>query len=213
MKSIITKANNQGDDKWNAILEWENSPTPSQGNSPVQRLMSRRTRSFLPCMESLYKPEVQSTVAAQVMMKRKLAKCYHDVNAKPLPSLLIGQSVRVKVHPQKPDSDWKAGVILKNVAPGSYLVEVNGRKYRRNRIHLRDQPTIPDSDQSPMLYASHSQLAAEQTEPAQGTDPSNSHCPTKAKGCSSQSAPAQPSGPADLAKPSPSKQVMRTRSG
>lgn len=44
MKSIISKANKQGTDVWKAILEWRNSPTPSQGSSPVQRRMSRRTR-------------------------------------------------------------------------------------------------------------------------------------------------------------------------
>lgn len=39
MKFIITKANKDGADVWKAILEWRNSPTPSQGSSPVQRLM------------------------------------------------------------------------------------------------------------------------------------------------------------------------------
>ena len=78
MKSIISKANKQGTDVWKAILEWRNSPTPCQGSSPVQRLMSRRTRSFLLCKESLYKPEVQSAVTAQEMHKRQLAKHYPD---------------------------------------------------------------------------------------------------------------------------------------
>lgn len=86
MNSIISKANKQGTDILKSILEWRNSPTPSQGSSPVQRLMSRRTRSFLPWKESLYKPEVQSTVTAQVMHKRQLAKHYHDRSAKQLPS-------------------------------------------------------------------------------------------------------------------------------
>ena len=40
MKSIITKANKDGANVWKAILEWRNSPTPLQGNSPVQCLMS-----------------------------------------------------------------------------------------------------------------------------------------------------------------------------
>ena len=71
-----------------------------------------------------------------MVKKRKLAKCYHDVNAKPLPSLLTGQPVRANVHPRQPRSAWKAGVILNNVAPSSYIVEVNGCKYRRNYIHL-----------------------------------------------------------------------------
>lgn len=118
------------------------------------------------------------------------------------------------MHPQQPRSDWKAGVILKSVAPRSYIVEVNGRKYRRNRIHLRDalqskqvHSPVSESDQPPMSHASHFQPATQQTEPPQTTDPSISHRPTKDKGCNSQ-APVQPSGSADL-----SKQVTRTRAG
>ena len=103
---MISKANTQGTDVWKAILERRNSPTPSQGSSPVQRLMSRRTRSFLPCKESLDKPEVQSAVTAQVMRKRQLAKHYPDQSAKQLPSLVTGQPVRVKAHPQQPRSGW-----------------------------------------------------------------------------------------------------------
>ena len=90
------------------------------------------------CKESLYKPEVQSAVTAQVMCKRQLAKHYHDQSAKQLPSLVIGQPVQVKAQPQQPRSDWKPGVILENIAPRSYLVEENERIYCRNRVHLRD---------------------------------------------------------------------------
>ena len=131
MKSIISKANKQGTLVWKAILEWRNSPTPSQGSSPVQRLVTQNK-----IKESLYKPEVQAAVTAQVMCKRQLAKHYHDQSAKQLPCPVIGQSVRVNAHSQQPRSDWKPGVIL--IAPRSYLVEVNGRSYRRNRVHLRD---------------------------------------------------------------------------
>ena len=60
--------------------------------------MSRRTRSFLPCKEYLYKPEVQSTVTEQAMHKRQIANLYHDYIAKQLPSLVIGQLLRVKAH-------------------------------------------------------------------------------------------------------------------
>ena len=214
MKSVIMKANKQGEDTWKAILEWRNSPTPSQGSSPAQRLRSCRTRSFLLHKSSLNKPEVQSTVAAQVVKKRQLPKCYHDAKAKPLPSLHPGQPVQVQVHPQQPRSDWKAGVTLKDVAPHSYIVEVNGRKYRRNRIHLQDalqskqvNSPISESDQLPMSLASHLQPAFQQTDSPQTTDASISRCPNKDKGCNSRT-PVQPSGSAD-----PSKQVMCTTSG
>ena len=86
----------------------------------------------------MYKPEVQSAVTAQVMCKRQLAKQYRDQSAKQLPSLVIGQPVQVKAQPQQPRSDWKPGVILENIAPRSYLVEVNRRIYCRNHVHLRN---------------------------------------------------------------------------
>ena len=44
-------------------------------------------------------------------------------------------------------SNWKHGVIVESVAPRSYIVEVDGRKYRRNLVHLRD--TIQSSQSKP----------------------------------------------------------------
>ena len=119
-----------------------------------------QNKIILSSKEFLYKPEVQSAVTAQLIRKRQLAKHYHDQNAKQLPSLVTGQPVQVKGHPQQPCSDWKPGVILENnIAPRSYLVEVNGRPYRRNHVHLRDAvqsqtdslPFQPDWAQAPGL--------------------------------------------------------------
>ena len=45
---------------------------------------------------------------------------------------------RVKAHPQQAHSNWKPGVIVDRVAPRSYIVEVDGRKYRSHRAYLRD---------------------------------------------------------------------------
>ena len=72
------KASKEGTYMWKTILEWRNTPTPFQCNSPVQRLMPRTTRSFLPCKKSLFNPEVQSTVTARVVRKQKLTKRYHN---------------------------------------------------------------------------------------------------------------------------------------
>ena len=100
--------------------------------------MSRRTRSFLPCKDSLYQPELQQRVPNEVLHKRRVAKYYHDLNVKPLPKLCIGQPVTVKTHPQKPRSDWTSGTVLSKAAPRSYIEEVQGRQYRRNRVHIRN---------------------------------------------------------------------------
>ena len=100
-----------------------------------------------PCKASTYQHEVTRTVSAQVLRKRRVAKSYHDSSAKPLPPLVIGQPIRVKAHPQQAHRNWKPGVIVDSVAPRSYIVEVYGRKYRRNRVHLRE--TIQSSRSQP----------------------------------------------------------------
>ena len=205
MKSIITKANKDGADVWKAILEWRNSLTPSQGSSPVQRLMSRRTRSFLPCKASMYQPEVQCAVPAQVVRKRQVAKSYHDTSAKPLPPLVIGQPIRVKAHPQQAHSNWKPGVIVDSVAPRSYIVEVDGRKYRRNRVHLRD--TVQSSPAQPNV---------QQTSTAETADSSTNQNASQDASSSTQPLPEQsPRMPSsvDPVTPPTSSPVTRTRSG
>ena len=58
--------------------------------------------------------------------------------------LVIGQPIRVKCHPQNPNSDWTPGIVTSKAAPRSYMVQVDGQQYRRNRIHLRQQATFPD---------------------------------------------------------------------
>jgi len=80
---------------------------------------------------------VRCGVPAQAARKRLVVKSYHDTKAKPLPPLVIGQPTRVKAHPQQAHSNWKPGLIVDSVALRSYIVEVDGRTYRRNRVHLR----------------------------------------------------------------------------
>ncbi len=173
IKSIIKKASRDGGCIWKAIMEWRNTPTPRMTSSPAQRLMSRRVRTLLPVKTSLYKPEIQEDVTTQVALKRKRAKKYFDRHAKPLPELVYGQPVRVKTRPKVTDSPWRPGIIAEKVAPRSYIVDVHGRQYRRNRIHIRDTleheknpeteisgvAIMPDITEKP---AEQKQVAAEQ---------------------------------------------------
>ncbi|XP_032223598.1 uncharacterized protein K02A2.6 [Nematostella vectensis] len=127
--------------------------------------------------QALYKPEVQAAVTEQIIQKRKQAKHYHDRTAKSLPSLVVGQPVRVIVHPQQAHSNWKAGTVVSMATtPRSYVVQVNGRTYRRKRVHLRDAQ--PD-------------LSAAQDHSA----PEPSHDAPKSSGMSTCSPEPEPSGP------------------
>ena len=139
---------------WKAILEWRNATTPGMHSSPAQRFFSRCTRSMLPCKTTDYTPQIQAEVQSTLIRKRQMAKTYYDRHTKPLPDLTIGQSVRVKCHPQVPNSKWESGTVIGKEAPRSYGVQVNGRFYRRNRIHICQPTTLPTSVPAVSQHAS-----------------------------------------------------------
>ena len=152
MKNMMKKAKRDNKDVYKCLLEWRNSVTPGTPSSPVQRLMSRRTRSFLPCKSSLYQPEVIPDVADNVMSRRRESKRVHDKHAKVLPELMIGQPVRVKTAPHVPHSKWQAGQVVSNEGPRSYGVKVESRVFRRNRSHIKDSATLSNiSNMSPQV--------------------------------------------------------------
>ena len=147
IKGIISKAKKEGMDMWKCILEWRNSPTPGTSSSPSQRLISRRTRSMLLCSQTMYKPEVQTTVTEQIIRKRKQAKYYHDRQAKSLPKLVIGQPVRVKAYLQQPRSSWRPGTVESiTPAPRSYIVkvEVSQKPHTHQRLLCVEAKPIVD---------------------------------------------------------------------
>ena len=195
-KGIIKKAKRSGGDIWQAILEWRNTPTPGMKTSPAQRLMSRRTRSFLPCKETLYKPEVQDDVPAQVAQKRKQAKKFYDRGAKPLPELVFGQPIRVKIRPKVDNCPWKPGIVKEKVAPRSYIVEVDGRRYRRNRVHLKDTLELPQQNTVPMteiMDTAPKNTVPESTSKPMNTENSASgHTPEPAETSASSMCPKTP---------------------
>ena len=60
-KNLVKKAKGDNKDLQMSLLEWRNTPD-SNGLSPVQKLMSRRTRTTIPTTEALFKPEVADGV-------------------------------------------------------------------------------------------------------------------------------------------------------
>ena len=140
VKSLIRKATQDGKDVWLAILEHRNTPTEAIGSSPVQRLMSRRTRTLVPTAAEQLKPMVEQGVPAKINQKRNRAKFYHDRTAVPLAPLDTGESVRIR---SPVDGSWKPGVCTEQVAPRSYVVQLNNKNYRRNRRDIRKDLSVP----------------------------------------------------------------------
>ena len=72
-KKLLKKVKHTGQDMHIAILEWRNTPN-NTGSSPVQRLMSRRTKTLLPTAEELLKPRVVDNVDKDIQQRKKQTK-------------------------------------------------------------------------------------------------------------------------------------------
>ncbi|XP_062616020.1 uncharacterized protein K02A2.6-like [Saccostrea cucullata] len=142
-KGIIKKSMKEKEDLWRAILDWRNTPTQDMGCSPAQRLMSRRTRSSLPIAHQLLKPEIQKNVQTKIRIKRQRSKQYYDKGTRPLAELCTGDYLRVKPT-RLGDDKWKFGkCVKKHTLPRSYIVDIDGVQYRRNRRDLRLSREVP----------------------------------------------------------------------
>ena len=143
-------------------------------SSPVQRLFSRRTKTLLllrpklPINTKLLESEVHSNVTGKIEKKSKLEKYYHDKNANSLPGLEVRQPVYVQLNSGHHNTDWEPAVCSKKFTNKSYLVQLNGKTYRRNRIHLK--PRVTDHD-----YSKDAQIEIQDdTSPALATN-ANTH--------------------------------------
>ena len=85
---------------------------------------------------------LESKIVNPSVVQRKLAlskaqqKIYYDQHTRPLPELLVGESVLM----QMKDGRWKPAVVtnINQTAPQSYFIRTpEGNQYRRNRRQLR----------------------------------------------------------------------------
>ncbi|XP_071202850.1 uncharacterized protein [Salvelinus alpinus] len=112
-------------------------------SSPAQRLMARRLKAALPVANTLLEPCVVTDVLVKLRHRRQVSKFIYDKSAKDLPELRVGETVRMKPLPGDRTGLWRLGSCVQKVAPRSYLVEVNGSLYRRNRVDLRIAEPAP----------------------------------------------------------------------
>eukprot|EP00063_Salmo_salar_P075403 XP_014050238.1 PREDICTED: C-type lectin domain family 4 member M-like [Salmo salar] len=112
-------------------------------SSPAQRLMARRLKAALPVASTLLEPCVVTDVLVKLRHRRQVSKFIYDKSAKYLPELRVGETVRMKPLPGDRTGLWRLGSCVQKVAPRSYLVEVNGSLYHRNRVDLRIAEPAP----------------------------------------------------------------------
>jgi len=126
-----------------ALLDYQTTPLPDIELSPAQLLMGHRLRNKLPMMECLLQPASnnQQEVSRYLEKTKETQKKYHDSHAsKDMKKLQPG--TKVQLQPWTDSKEWKPATVVKHHhTPRSYVVQAeDGRKYHRNRQHLRVCP-------------------------------------------------------------------------
>ena len=126
-------------DKHLALLDYRTTSIAGINLSPAQLLMGRRPRNKLPTRYQLLEPSpVNSKQVKQCFTKQKqMQEKYHNKKAGPdLPPLRPGDPVRMA--PSAGSKEWRSATVVEHHrTPRSYVVESQGRKYRRNRRDIR----------------------------------------------------------------------------
>jgi hypothetical protein len=146
-KWIMTKATESQTDPYIALLEYRNTPVDG-AYTPVQLLMSRKTRSMVPALPSHLQPKIIAKPVFEKAREKAQARQQraHNKTAKELKELSIGEKVWVKFDE---NSRWRKGVVEKKLRQQerSYLVRLqDDSTLRRNRRHLRhrSEPVIAE---------------------------------------------------------------------
>ena len=135
-KQLMEKARKANSDPYLGLLAIRNTPTQGMQSSPAQRLMNRRTRTTLPMHTELLKPALNDNVQNELKETKNREKEYFDRKAKDLAELSPGEIVRIQ--PDQKGCNWRKAKVIQHLGNRSYLVETeDGRRYRRNRQHLR----------------------------------------------------------------------------
>ena len=82
VKHLFKEAERDGKDPLLALLDYGNNHTEGLGTSPIQRLMSRRTRNLLPTVGKSSPSRNNSRLYRAVRGERRKAKFYYDRTAK-----------------------------------------------------------------------------------------------------------------------------------
>ena len=121
------------------LLNLRNTPQEGLATSPVQRLFGRRTKTLIPCANSTLTPAASSIIHSEKcrMENKKAAVAQRYIDRRELPSLQVGDTVRMQ--PISNDKrEWQEATVSERLKNRSYEVTAsNGRTYRRSRTFLR----------------------------------------------------------------------------
>jgi hypothetical protein len=143
IKNLLKKTEQENGDFYLNLLDLRNTPRDKNIGSPVQRLMSRRTKTTLPTAEKLLRPQVKETglVKDTLQNYRARQKHYYDRNTRTPSDLKPGDAIRVRT-----PSGWKpAEYVQPHDMPRSHIIKAgdHAKLYRRNRQMLLKTKETP----------------------------------------------------------------------
>ena len=183
-------------DPYQSLMDYRNTQIEGIGFSPAQMFLGRRIKTKLPTSAELLRSadDVQSKLK-DIQLRTKQ---YYDSKAgSVLPKLHVGDTVMLKDDSKKV---WKHGSVeAEHSTPNSYVVNIDGKRYRRNRSMLR-----PTKSCAPLKTKSEPLVLEDSTDTFAKPQPAVTANP-----------PCSPSTPSPC-KPgltSPAQLVKQTRSG
>lgn len=142
-KNILKKSDNE-ENVLKSLLAYRTTQIKDINFTPAQLLQNRNLRNELPMHENKFKPKVCTGVEQQIANKQQNVKTYYDRNAKnghvfEKDDCVIFQN----------NNKWQMGKIIeKHNTPRSYVVNSDGRSYRRNARHIRMYHSGPHNETS-----------------------------------------------------------------
>ena len=130
VEGLFTKCRAAVVSEFQALLDWRNTPSEGMDSSPTQRLLGRRCKTLLPTPGTLLTPGFSLANDAYQLRAQKERQCwYYNRGKRPLLPVKPGETVRVR----SPAGTWKQAECLREVAPRSYDVLIDGAVCRLNR--------------------------------------------------------------------------------
>ena len=130
VERLFTKCRAAGVSEFQALLDWRNTPSEGMDTSPAQRLLGRRCKTLLPTSGFLLTPEFSLiNDAAKLCARKDRQRRYFNRGKRVLSPVRTGETIRVR----SPSGTWRPAECLREVAPRSYEVLVDGAVRRRNR--------------------------------------------------------------------------------
>ena len=138
IKQFLKKSDGEGD-LYAALLAYRQTPIAGLPYSPAELLFSRCIRGPLPVSDRKLAPSVPEAMPF-LKERQEKQKETHDKQCKSLRPLAEGESIYMRTDK---DAEWLPGrVNSSHQQPRSYIIDSpNGCQVRRNRVHLKPNPT------------------------------------------------------------------------